>query len=70
VAQRAADDPHLYHLDGRDLYGEADAAELPLPDALHPDATAHRRMGERFAGSVFAKDGAFAAGDALVGGGA
>ncbi|MDQ0809116.1 hypothetical protein QFZ63_000830 [Streptomyces sp. B3I7] len=59
VAQRAADDPHLHHLDGRDLYGEADAEELPLPDALHPDAAAHRRMGERFAGSVFAEGGAF-----------
>ncbi|WP_030379176.1 MULTISPECIES: GDSL-type esterase/lipase family protein [unclassified Streptomyces] len=70
VAQRAADDPHLHYLDGRDLYGEADAAELPLPDALHPDAAAHRRMGERFAGSVFAKGGAFAAGDAFMGGGA
>ncbi|MDQ0791162.1 GDSL-type esterase/lipase family protein [Streptomyces sp. B3I8] len=59
VAQRAADDPHLHHLDGRDLYGEADAEELPLPDALHPDAAAHRRMGERFAESVFAEGGAF-----------
>ncbi|WP_425838230.1 GDSL-type esterase/lipase family protein [Streptomyces fractus] len=49
VAQRAADDPHLHYLDGRELYGEADHEELPLPDALHPDATAHRRIGERFA---------------------
>ena len=63
VAQRAADDPHLHHLDGRDLYGEADAEELPLPDALHPDAATHRRMGERFAGSVFAAGGAFSAQD-------
>ncbi|UQU67132.1 GDSL-type esterase/lipase family protein [Couchioplanes caeruleus] len=49
VAQRAADDPHLHHLDGRELYGEADAEELPLPDRLHPDAATHRRIGERFA---------------------
>ncbi|MEU1512714.1 GDSL-type esterase/lipase family protein [Streptomyces sp. NPDC005811] len=49
VEQRAADDPHLHYLDGRELYGEADAAELPLPDGLHPDAATHRRMGERFA---------------------
>lgn len=49
VAQRAADDPHLHYLDGRELYGEADHEELPLPDAVHPDAAAHRRIGERFA---------------------
>ncbi|MEU7169561.1 GDSL-type esterase/lipase family protein [Streptomyces morookaense] len=63
TAQRAAGDPNLYHLDGRSLYGEADAAELPLPDALHPDAAGHRRIGERFAGLVFAAGGPFAAGD-------
>ena len=49
VAQRAADDPHLAYLDGRELYGAADHDELPLPDALHPDAATHRRVGERFA---------------------
>ncbi|MFC1436839.1 GDSL-type esterase/lipase family protein [Streptacidiphilus sp. N1-10] len=49
VRQRSADDPNLRHLDGRELYGEADSAELPLPDQLHPDAATHRRMGERFA---------------------
>ncbi|MFD5026363.1 GDSL-type esterase/lipase family protein [Streptomyces sp. NPDC058373] len=62
VRQRSADDPHLHLLDGRELYGEADAAELPLPDQLHPDAATHRRMGERFAALAFAPDGAFAAG--------
>ncbi|MFQ6148112.1 SGNH/GDSL hydrolase family protein [Streptomyces seoulensis] len=61
VEQRAAEDPHLHHLDGRALYGEADAAELPLPDELHPDAATHRRMGERFAELVFAAGGPFAA---------
>ncbi|MCX5144272.1 GDSL-type esterase/lipase family protein [Streptomyces sp. NBC_00338] len=61
VRQRAADDPHLYYLDGRGLYGEQDVTELPLPDALHPDAATHRRMGERFAGQVFSGDGPFAA---------
>ena len=40
----------LQHLDGRELYGEADAARLPLPDQLHPDAETHRMIGERFAG--------------------
>ncbi|TGB00658.1 GDSL-type esterase/lipase family protein [Streptomyces sp. MZ04] len=64
VAQRAADDPNIHHLDGRDLYGEADFAELPLPDALHPDAATHRRIGERFADLAFAAKGAFAEGGA------
>jgi hypothetical protein len=54
VAQRQADDPHLHYLDGLELYGEADFAELPLPDRLHPDAATHRRMGERFAKLAFA----------------
>ncbi|MGP4010561.1 lipase [Streptomyces sp. 4N124] len=60
VAQRSADDPNLHYLDGRELYGEADYAELPLPDELHPDATTHRRMGERFAARAFTADGPFA----------
>ncbi|WP_404952725.1 GDSL-type esterase/lipase family protein [Streptomyces sp. 147326] len=60
VRQRAAEDPHLHYLDGRALYGEADFAELPLPDQLHPDAATHRRMGERFASLAFASDGPFA----------
>jgi hypothetical protein len=60
VQQRAADDPHLHYLDGRDLYGEADFAELPLPDQLHPDAATHRRIGERFARLAFTAPGVFA----------
>jgi lysophospholipase L1-like esterase len=59
VRQRTEEDPNLHHLDGRDLYGEADFAELPLPDRLHPDAAAHRRIGERFAKLAFAPDGPF-----------
>ncbi|TWD82511.1 GDSL-like lipase/acylhydrolase family protein [Kribbella amoyensis] len=59
VAQRAEQDPHLYYLDGRRLYGEADATELPLRDALHPDAATHRLIGERFAELAFANNGAF-----------
>ncbi|MEU9160945.1 GDSL-type esterase/lipase family protein [Streptomyces sp. NPDC048424] len=62
VRQRAAEDPHLHYLDGRALYGEADFAELPLPDQLHPDAAAHRRMGERFAALAFESGGPFATG--------
>lgn len=61
VRERAADDPHLHYLDGRALYGEADHAELPLPDGLHPDAATHRRMGERFAAAAFAEGGPLAA---------
>ena len=57
VRQRA--DLALHYLDGRELYGEADFADLPLPDLLHPDAEAHRRIGERFAELAF--KGVFAA---------
>ncbi|MFG3129925.1 GDSL-type esterase/lipase family protein [Streptomyces tendae] len=60
VTQRAADDQNLHHLDGRELYGEADAADLPLPDDIHPDAATHRLIGERFAKLAFADRGAFA----------
>jgi hypothetical protein len=60
VTQRATEDPNLHYLDGRDLYGDGDAVELPLPDQLHPDAATHVRMGERFAERVFTGGGAFA----------
>ncbi|MEU8732413.1 GDSL-type esterase/lipase family protein [Streptomyces tendae] len=59
VAQRAADDENLHYLDGRELYGQADAADLPLPDDIHPDAATHRLIGERFAKLAFADQGAF-----------
>ncbi|MCP2168093.1 GDSL-type esterase/lipase family protein [Goodfellowiella coeruleoviolacea] len=59
VRQRSADDPNLTYLDGLDLYGAADFAELPLPDQLHPDAATHRRIGERFAKLVFGNGGPF-----------
>lgn len=62
VKQRAADDPNLHYLDGRELYGETDSAELPLPDGLHPDAATHRRIGERFARLAFTGTGPFAGG--------
>ncbi|MFI5567007.1 GDSL-type esterase/lipase family protein [Streptomyces sp. NPDC051740] len=57
VTRRAADDPNVHYLDGRDLYGEADHSELPLPDRLHPDAATHRRIGARFAAHAFAAEG-------------
>ncbi|WP_405910724.1 SGNH/GDSL hydrolase family protein [Streptomyces sp. NBC_00828] len=60
VEQRAEDDTNLHYLDGRDLYGEEDYAELPLPDELHPDPAGHRRIGENFARLAFADGGPFA----------
>lgn len=62
VEQRAADDPHLHHLDGRDLYGESDHAEFPLPDAIHPGPEGHRRIAENFARLAFADNGPFSTG--------
>jgi lysophospholipase L1-like esterase len=58
VAERSATDPNLHYLDGRALFGEADAADLP--DALHPNAAGYRRMGERFAAYAFGEGGPFA----------
>ena len=60
TAARSASDPHLHHLDGRELYGETDFAELPLPDQLHPDAATHHRIGERFAERAFGAGGPLA----------
>jgi hypothetical protein len=60
VRQRTANDPNLHYLDGRNLYGETDFAELPLPDQLHPDAATHRHIGERFAALAFTPGGPFA----------
>ncbi|MEU3962108.1 SGNH/GDSL hydrolase family protein [Streptomyces buecherae] len=59
VAQRAETDRNLYYLDGLALYGERDYAELPLPDQLHPDDAAQRRIGERFARLAFGPGGPF-----------
>ncbi len=55
VTQRAVDDPKLSYLAGRELYGMADAEELPLPDNLHPEAATRRRIGERFIQLAFKK---------------
>lgn len=60
VEQRQADDPHLHYLDGLELYGAQDFAELPLPDQLHPDDAAHQRIGQRFANIAFGVGGPLA----------
>ncbi|MEU5166393.1 GDSL-type esterase/lipase family protein [Streptomyces mutomycini] len=57
VATRRTRDPHLHHLDGRELLGPDEADDLA--DGLHPTATAYRRMGKRFATRAFASDGPF-----------
>jgi hypothetical protein len=62
VRQRAADDPNLHYLDGLALYGAKDAAALPLPDHVHPDAATHRHIGDRFHELAFTQTGAFADG--------
>ena len=45
--RRAAGDDNLHYVDGLDLFGEADADDLP--DDLHPNPAGYERMGERFA---------------------
>jgi GDSL-like lipase/acylhydrolase family protein len=57
VARRSADDPNLHYLDGRELFGPHDLADLP--DNLHPNAAGYRRMGERFAALAFGPGGPF-----------
>jgi hypothetical protein len=60
VADRAGEDPNLYYLDGRELYGAADYEEFPLPDEVHPDPAGHRRIAANFARQAFAPGGPFA----------
>ncbi|MDI3241374.1 SGNH/GDSL hydrolase family protein [Arthrobacter sp. AL08] len=53
VEQRQKQDPHLFYLDGLELFGSTDAQEFPLPDALHPSPAAHRLISERFTQMAF-----------------
>ncbi|QXJ25165.1 lipase [Actinomadura graeca] len=55
VAVRADGDPRLAYLDGRSLFGAADAGDLY--DGLHPNADGYRRIGERFHERVFGPSG-------------
>ena len=60
LVERRSDDLNLHYLDGTHLYGEADAANHPLPDAMHPDTATHRLIGVRFADYAFSPAGPFA----------
>lgn len=62
VAQRSSTDPLLHYLDGLSLYGPEDSIKHPLPDNLHPDATTHRMIGERFAHLAFGPTGVLSPG--------
>lgn len=50
TVRREAGDENLYYVNGLDLFGEADADDLP--DDLHPNPEGYIRMGERFAEQV------------------
>jgi hypothetical protein len=56
VQQRS--DRNLHYLDGLELFGESDVADLP--DGLHPNADGYQRMGDRFYSAAFAPGGVFA----------
>lgn len=59
VSQRQrGGDANLYLLDGRELFGAGDVADLP--DGLHPNTAGYRRMGERFAALGFGEGRPFA----------
>jgi hypothetical protein len=47
TARQQQGDTRLHYLNGLELFGSADAGDLP--DDLHPNPAGYRRMGERFA---------------------
>ena len=57
--RRALGDDNLHHLDGLQLFGADDAADLH--DDLHPNAAGYVRIGERFAAHAFAPGGPLSA---------
>lgn len=59
VAQRGeAGDQHLHYLDGLQLFGANDTADLP--DDLHPNGAGYQRMGQRFHALACTGHGPFA----------
>lgn len=57
VAARQVTDPDLHLLEGPELFGPHDLADLP--DGFHPNAAGYRRMGERFFERAFSPGGPF-----------
>ncbi|KUG57991.1 hypothetical protein AVL63_05680 [Nesterenkonia jeotgali] len=57
VQSRRAQDPQLHLLDGLELFGARDEAELPMADQLHPETQAQRRIGQRFANVALSRGG-------------
>ncbi len=57
AGRRGAGDEHLHYLDGLELFGAADAVDLP--DDLHPNPAGYARIAERFAAFAFAPGGPF-----------
>lgn len=53
VSERATADPHLHYLDGRELYGDNDVEDHPLPDRLHPDQSTHELIADRVVDRIF-----------------
>jgi len=52
AARRKAGDANLHYLDGLELFGATDIADLP--DHLHPNNAGYGRMGQRFHAAAFA----------------
>ncbi|HSM66941.1 MAG TPA: GDSL-type esterase/lipase family protein [Ilumatobacteraceae bacterium] len=56
--RRRHGDANLHYLDGHELFGPGDVADLP--DDLHPNAAGYVRMGERFVAAAFSPGAPFA----------
>ena len=58
TARRKLGDANLHYLNGLELFGPADAKDLP--DDLHPNPAGYVRIGQRFAALAFGPRGALA----------